>query len=82
MIKKQLKGPLFFAFSVVFSVGTISAVLWDIERQKDRRTETVRYRMQQTAQQYQNLAEYMEQKQKFEDYKRNALMANIGNEVK
>uniref|UniRef100_A0A915P8Q8 KxDL domain-containing protein n=1 Tax=Meloidogyne floridensis TaxID=298350 RepID=A0A915P8Q8_9BILA len=81
MIKKQLKGPLFFAFSVVFSVGTISAVLWDIERQKDRRTETVRYRMQQTSQQYQNLAEYMEQKQKFEDYKRNALMANRGNET-
>ncbi|KAL7071659.1 hypothetical protein ACQ4LE_009536 [Meloidogyne hapla] len=81
MIKKQLRGPLFLACSIIFTVGTITAVLWDIKKQRNQRTETVRYRLQQTAQQYQNLADYMEQKQKFEDYKRKALMTNDGNEA-
>ncbi|KAF7637172.1 KxDL domain-containing protein [Meloidogyne graminicola] len=80
-IRKELRGPIFLFFSIVFTGGTIFAVLWDIERQKLKRTESARYRITQTAQQYQNLADYMEQKQKFEEYKRRA-MANDGENKK
>ncbi|KAK6738710.1 hypothetical protein RB195_020677 [Necator americanus] len=66
--KKQY-GFRVFVCSCIFTTVTIALVLWDERRQRERRQEGVKYRLK-SIQQQQNMQEYEEQRQKYEDYKK------------
>lgn len=53
----------------VVDVCITGLVLWDERRQRERRQEGVKYRLR-SIQQQQNMQEYEEQRQRYEDYKK------------
>ncbi|RCN24713.1 hypothetical protein ANCCAN_27578 [Ancylostoma caninum] len=58
-----------FVGSCIFTTITIALVLWDERQQRERRQEGVKYRLK-SIQQQQNMQEYEEQRQRYEDYKK------------
>ncbi|VDM60895.1 unnamed protein product [Angiostrongylus costaricensis] len=66
---KKQRGFRVFVGSCIFTTITIALVLWDERQQRERRQEGVKYRLK-SIQQKQNMQEYEEQRQKYEEYKK------------
>ncbi|KAF1766138.1 hypothetical protein GCK72_006094 [Caenorhabditis remanei] len=65
---KHRFGFRVFVASCIFTTVTIFAVMWDERRQKERRQEGVKYRLN-AIQQHANMEEYELQKKRYEEYK-------------